>query len=158
MIDPVNETGQHHDLRYVALGPGRGYRRGGCGILICSPSTPLEVVSDVWLLNVSDHPTPDWDPRDASVLRDQRRAYDEMRKHCPVAYSDFLGWTLFQHQDIVSVLADPETYSSASSRPAPCPTAWIHPSTPGTVAFWSRTSGLNRWRRSRHAAGLLRLT
>ena len=35
-------------------------------------------------------PIPDWDPRDASVLQDQRHAYDEMRERCPVAYSDFL--------------------------------------------------------------------
>jgi hypothetical protein len=31
---------------------------------------------------------PDWDPRDPSVLTDQRRAYDEMRARCPVAHSD----------------------------------------------------------------------
>lgn len=59
-------------------------------------------------------PAPDWDPRAPSVLRDQRAAYDEMRKRCPVAYSDFLGWSLFEHADIGDVLADPETYSSAS--------------------------------------------
>ncbi len=63
---------------------------------------------------MNDHPTPDWDPRDISVLADQRRAYDEMRERCPVAYSDFLDWSLFRHQDIISVLADAETYSSAS--------------------------------------------
>lgn len=59
--------------------------------------------------------TPDWDPRDDSVLRDQRRAYDDMRLRCPVAYSDFLNWSLFRHDDIKEVLADPETYSSASN-------------------------------------------
>ncbi len=67
---------------------------------------------------MSNHPTPDWDPRDVSVFGDQRRAYDEMRERCPVAYSDFLDWSLFRHQDIVSVLADPETYSSASKHRA----------------------------------------
>lgn len=61
-----------------------------------------------------DAPTSDWDPRAPSVLRDQRRAYDEMRERCPVAYSDFLNWSLFRHSDIVAVLADPATYSSAS--------------------------------------------
>lgn len=61
-------------------------------------------------------PAPDWDPRDPAVLRDQRAAYDEMRERCPVAYSDFLGWSLFRHADIGDVLADPETYSSASRR------------------------------------------
>jgi cytochrome P450 len=67
---------------------------------------------------MSNHPTPDWDPRDIVVLGDQRRVYDEMRERCPVAYSDFLDWSLFRHEDIVNVLADPETYSSASKRRA----------------------------------------
>jgi len=64
---------------------------------------------------MSDRPTPDWDPREASVLGDQRGAYDEMREHCPVAYSDFLDWSLFRHGAIASVLADPQTYSSVST-------------------------------------------
>lgn len=63
---------------------------------------------------MSIHPTPDWDPRAPEVQRDQRRAYDEMRERCPVAYSDFLDWTLFRHQDVVGVVADPQTYSSVS--------------------------------------------
>lgn len=56
----------------------------------------------------------DWNPRDASILEDQRRAYDEMRERCPVAHSEFLGWSLFRHEDIVAVLADPATYSNVS--------------------------------------------
>jgi cytochrome P450 len=56
----------------------------------------------------------DWDPRDPSVLKDQQAAYDEMRERCPVAYSDFMGWSIFRHQDIVDVLRDPDTHSSAS--------------------------------------------
>lgn len=63
---------------------------------------------------MSDRPASDWDPRDDSVLLDQRRAYDEMRERCPVAHSDFLDWSLFRHRDIAGVLADPKTYSSAS--------------------------------------------
>ncbi len=55
-----------------------------------------------------------WNPREASVLEDQRRAYDEMRERCPVAHSEFLGWSLFRHKDIAAVLADPETYSNVS--------------------------------------------
>ncbi len=58
----------------------------------------------------------DWDPRDPSVLADQRAAYDDMRERCPVAHSGFMGWSLFRHADIVEVLADPTTYSSASRR------------------------------------------
>ncbi|MBK5206328.1 MAG: cytochrome P450, partial [Polaromonas sp.] len=56
----------------------------------------------------------DWNPRDASVLEDQRRAYDEMRERCPVAHSEFMGWSLFRHEDIATVLADPATYSNVS--------------------------------------------
>ena len=67
---------------------------------------------------MSDQTAPDWDPRDPSVLRNQRLAYDEMRERCPVAHSNFLGWSLFRHEDIAGVLADPETYSSASKRRA----------------------------------------
>jgi hypothetical protein len=49
---------------------------------------------------------PDWDPRDPSVLSDQRQAYDEMRHRCPVAYSDALGWSLFAHRDVVEAVHD----------------------------------------------------
>lgn len=61
-----------------------------------------------------EHPLADWDPRDQRVLEHQRTIYDEMRERCPVAYSDFLHWSLFRHQDIVAVLAEPEVFSSAS--------------------------------------------
>lgn len=56
----------------------------------------------------------DWDPRDESVLQNQRLAYDKMREKCPVAHSDFIGWSLFRHQDITTVLSDPETFSNQS--------------------------------------------
>ena len=67
---------------------------------------------------MSDTSNDDWDPRAASVQEDQRRAYDDMRERCPVAASEFLGWSLFRHQDVIDVLADPRTYSSASRHPA----------------------------------------
>ena len=63
---------------------------------------------------MSTKTAPDWDPRDPTVLRDQRDAYDSMREQCPVAHSDFLSWSLFRHGDLATVLADPKTYSSAS--------------------------------------------
>jgi cytochrome P450 len=59
-----------------------------------------------------------WNPQDESILEDQRRAYDEMRERCPVAHSDFMGWSLFRHKDIAAVLADPVTYSNVSQFPA----------------------------------------
>jgi cytochrome P450 len=52
------------------------------------------------------------------VLVDQRQAYDRMRETCPVAHSEFMGWSLFRHEDVVRVLADPTTFSSASRHPA----------------------------------------
>lgn len=56
----------------------------------------------------------DWDPRDASILESQHEAYDAMRERCPVAHSEFLGWSLFRHADVTAVLADPATYSNVS--------------------------------------------
>ena len=62
-------------------------------------------------------PTPEtWDPRDPAILNDQRAAYDEMREHCPVAHSEFLGWSLFAHDDVVRVVSDPVGFSSVTKR------------------------------------------
>ena len=64
----------------------------------------------------ANRPAPDWDPTAPEVLRDQRAAYDAMRRRCPVAYSEFLGWSLFRHEDVLRVLLDHETFSNAVSR------------------------------------------
>lgn len=56
----------------------------------------------------------DWDPLDPVALKNQRETYDELRERCPVAHSEFIGWSLFKHSDIASVLADPKTYSNVS--------------------------------------------
>lgn len=64
---------------------------------------------------MSVKPQSDWDPRSDLVLSDQIAAYDAVRRHCPVAYSDFLGWSLFRHTDVVQVLDDHETFSSVVS-------------------------------------------
>lgn len=65
---------------------------------------------------MSSHPTPDWDPASPDVLANQRTAYDQMRRACPVAYSDFLQWSLFRHEDVSRALHDPETFSNVVSR------------------------------------------
>ena len=65
---------------------------------------------------MSNRPTPDWDPTSPEIQRDQRAAYDEMRRRCPVAYSEFLGWSLFRHEDVTRVLLEYETFSSAVSQ------------------------------------------
>lgn len=56
----------------------------------------------------------DWNPRDELILKEQRQAYDEMREQCPVAHSEFMGWSLFRHEDVVKVLNDTDTYSNQS--------------------------------------------
>src|SRR5450755_3051536 len=65
---------------------------------------------------MNDMLQPDWDPKSDVVLRDQLAAYDEMRERCPVAYSDFLSWSLFRHEDVVRVLNDHDTFSNAVSK------------------------------------------
>lgn len=65
---------------------------------------------------ISDKPQPDWDPRSDAVLSDQIKAYDAMRQCCPIAYSDYLGWSLFRHEDVVRALDDHHTFSSVVSR------------------------------------------
>ncbi|WP_234275136.1 cytochrome P450 [Billgrantia zhangzhouensis] len=69
----------------------------------------------------------DWDPRADSVQRDQMAAYDEMRRRCPVAYSDYLQWSLFRHEDVMRVLTDHETFSNAASRHLSVPNAMDPP-------------------------------
>src|SRR5512141_281428 len=57
----------------------------------------------------------DWDPRAPEVQADQVAAYDDMRRRCPVAHSEYLNWSVFSHADAVRVLKDPETFSNAVS-------------------------------------------
>src|SRR5215831_16976572 len=61
-------------------------------------------------MNGSSQPKADWDPTSPEVQRDQRAAYDEMRRRCPVAYSEFMGWSLFRHEDVTRVLLDHKTF------------------------------------------------
>ncbi|MFL9868458.1 cytochrome P450 [Paraburkholderia fungorum] len=66
-------------------------------------------------MSMNEKPTNDWDPRSDDVTRDQAAAYDDMRHRCPVAHSDYLNLSLFRHEDVMRVLNDPETFSSAVS-------------------------------------------
>jgi cytochrome P450 len=65
---------------------------------------------------MNNQPQPDWNPTSPEVLRDQRAAYDKMRSRCPVAYSELMGWSLFQHEDVTRALHDPEAFSNAVSQ------------------------------------------
>lgn len=64
---------------------------------------------------VDDLHKPDWNPRADEVLKNQIQAYDTMRAECPVAWSDYQHLTLFRHGDVMRVLEDHETFSSAAS-------------------------------------------
>lgn len=64
---------------------------------------------------MSVRPESDWDPRADFVRKDQIAAYDEMRQKCPVAHSEYMHWSLFRHADVMQVLTDHETFSSAVS-------------------------------------------
>lgn len=77
--------------------------------------------------NTNDRPQPDWNPTSPEVLRNQRAAYDEMRRRCPVAYSEFFGWSLFRHEDVTRVLLDHKTFSSAVSQHLSVPSGMDQP-------------------------------
>ncbi len=72
-------------------------------------------------------PRPDWDPSSPEVLRNQRAAYDAMRRRCPVAYSKMLGWSLFRHEDVLQALLDPRTFSNAVSQHLSVPNGMDRP-------------------------------
>lgn len=65
---------------------------------------------------MSENPHETWDPRSPSVVTDQIGAYDEARRRCPVAHSDYLGWSVFRHEDVVAILEDHNTFSNTVSR------------------------------------------
>ncbi len=68
---------------------------------------------------MSTPPRLDWDPRSPRVFEDPIAACDEPQTGGKVAHRDYLGWSLFRHADVLRVLHDPPTFSSAvSARPA----------------------------------------
>jgi len=75
----------------------------------------------------NNRPQPDWNPTSREIQRDQRAAYDEMRRRCPVAYSEFMGWSLFRHEDVMRVLLDHKTFSSAVSQHLSVPSGMDQP-------------------------------
>lgn len=62
-----------------------------------------------------EQPQPEWDPDSEAVLKDQIAAYDDLRRRCPVAHSEHLHWSVFRHQNVMRVLNDHQTFSSAVS-------------------------------------------
>ncbi|MFP7570702.1 cytochrome P450 [Marivita sp. S2033] len=64
---------------------------------------------------MSDSPKADWDPRSQEVQSDQRAAYDTMRETCPVAWSEYMHWSLFRHADVTRAIKDHTTFSNVVS-------------------------------------------
>ncbi len=69
----------------------------------------------------------DWDPLAPEVLADPSTAYDELRRRCPVAYSEKLGWSVFRHVDVLEVVRDTETFSSVVSSHLAVPSGMDRP-------------------------------
>lgn len=57
-----------------------------------------------------------WDPTPLGTPTDQNAIYDDVRRRCPVAYSEPFGWSLFRHEDVVRALNDPAAFSSRVSQ------------------------------------------
>lgn len=58
---------------------------------------------------------PEWDPKSKAARGDQISVYDDMRRRCPVAHSDYLHWSLFRHADVMQVLENPRAFSNVVS-------------------------------------------
>lgn len=65
---------------------------------------------------MKENPHFDWDPRSEDVLKDQIASYDAMRRSCPVAHSAYGYTSVFRHADVLRILNDHDTFSSAVSR------------------------------------------
>jgi len=65
---------------------------------------------------MSERDKQDWDSRSEEVQADQRQAYDRMREQCPVAWSDYLQWSVFRHSDVLRIILDHDAFSNAVSR------------------------------------------
>lgn len=57
----------------------------------------------------------DWDPFCAETHGDRVSVQDAMRRDCPVAHSEALGWSLFRHRDVMRALNEPAVFSNAVS-------------------------------------------
>lgn len=71
-------------------------------------------------------PTP-WDPQAPEVQRDQRAAYDALRERCPLAHSSISHTSVLGHPEVLQVLLDHGTYSSAVSQHPAVPNGYDQP-------------------------------
>lgn len=61
------------------------------------------------------HSDQDWNPRSKEVLEQPLANFDLMRESCPVAYSDYMGWSVFRHADVLSVVSNDKIFSNRVS-------------------------------------------
>src|SRR5690554_192040 len=59
---------------------------------------------------------PQWHPRSEAVQQNQIAAYDAMRRSSSLAYSPYGYTSVFRHADVLRVVEDHQTFSSAVSR------------------------------------------
>lgn len=59
---------------------------------------------------------PQWDPRSTEAQQDQIATYDAMRRSSPLAQSPYGYTSVFRHADVLNIVQDHDTYSSAVSR------------------------------------------
>jgi len=70
---------------------------------------------------------PQWDPQAPEVQRDQRAAYDQLRERCPLAHSESQHWSVLRHAEVMRVLDDHATFSSAVSAHPAVPNGYDQP-------------------------------
>jgi len=70
---------------------------------------------------------PQWNPDAPEVQADQRAAYDGLRERCPLAHSASQHWSVLRHAEVMQVLADHASYSSAVSAHPAVPNGYDQP-------------------------------
>ncbi len=56
-----------------------------------------------------------WDPRSPAALANPLETYDNMRRKCPVAHSEYLNYSVFGHAEVMRIVNDHATFSSKAS-------------------------------------------
>jgi hypothetical protein len=84
----------------------------------------------------------DWDPLAPKVLANPSAAFDDLRRGCPVAYSEKLGGHFFD-TDVLRVLYDTQTFSSVVSSHLAVPSGIDPPTHTAYRRLIASTSVLN---------------
>ncbi|MEU5884110.1 cytochrome P450 [Spirillospora sp. NPDC047279] len=64
---------------------------------------------------------PDWDPREPETFDSPHAVYADLRRRCPVPWSDAFGgfWAATRYEDVVRIARDNETFSTAVQNVVP---------------------------------------